>query len=66
MSNGYYSDMDAPPPPLLLEHQQQQQAPNLDNDFGNLLCRLMDGQMTAEDAILSLQQLTGSLVSQYR
>jgi hypothetical protein len=65
MSNGYYTDMDALPPPLLLE-QQQQQAPSLDRDFGNLLCALMDEQMTAEDAILSLTQLTGSLVTQYR
>jgi hypothetical protein len=64
--DGAYLDMDPRPPPLLMEQQQQQEGVNLDIQFGNLLCHLMDGQLSAEDAIEELQQHTATVVQFYR
>lgn len=64
--DGAYSDMDPRPPPLLMEQQQQQEGVDLDFQFGNMLCCLMDGQLSAEDAISQLQQHTAAVVEYYR
>lgn len=66
-ANGLYSnDMTPGPPPLLLEQQQQQEAVDLDALLGNMLCRLMDGQLAAADAIAELHQHTSAVVQFYR
>ncbi len=66
-ANGLYSnDVDFQPPPLLLEQQQQQEAPDLDQLLGNMLCRLMDGQLSAAHAIEELHQHTTTVVQWYR
>jgi hypothetical protein len=66
-ANGLYSnDMTPGPPPLLLEQQQQQEAVDLDALLGNMLCRLMDGQLAAADAIAELHQHTSAVVQLYR
>jgi hypothetical protein len=65
MEDDQYTGVGGPPPPLLLE-QQQEYAPDLDRQFGALLCMLMDGALSAADAISQLQEYTGALVQQYR
>lgn len=64
--DGAYSDMDPRPPPLLMEQQQQEEGVDLDQQFGNMLCRLMDGQLSADEAISELQQHTAAVVQYYR
>ena len=62
-TNGLYGD-DPRPPPLFLE--QQEQEAGLDAQFGNMLCRLMDNQLTAADAIAEMQLYTAAVVQYYR
>lgn len=54
------------PPPLLLEQQQPEEVADLDQHFGQMLCKLMDGQLTAADAISQLAQRSGDVVKYYR
>lgn len=65
MEDDYCTGAGGPPPPLQLE-QQQEYAIDLDRQFGSMLCTLMDGSMTAADAINQLQEYTGALVQHYR
>lgn len=55
-----------PPPPLLPMEQQQDSVVDLDHQFGNMLCRLMDGQISACDAVKELQQHSAAVVQCYR
>lgn len=57
-------DMQPRPPPL--EPMEQQEPAGLDHQFGNMLCKLMDGQMTAADAVRELHQYSAAVVQYYR
>lgn len=64
VSDDHFSALSAPPTQYL--GQSQQYAPDLDRQFGNMLCELMANELTAADAISQLQEQTGELVQYYR